>query len=79
MFFMTDKEHTADEKIFGKGNLVYCSQHLAVHVTGWCTVPNSEKVGLGLKSDLQGYDKANDKCRHLGLEIYKASVDNISC
>lgn len=28
------------------GSFVYCLQHRRVHNTGWCSVPNLEKVAL---------------------------------
>lgn len=34
-----------DDRVFGT-RYVYCSQHLRVHPTGWCTVSNMDKIAL---------------------------------
>lgn len=60
---------TEDEMVFGKGQMIYCHQHLRPHSTGWCTVPVMDKVALGLKNDQ--YAEAFSKCRYLGLKIYE--------
>jgi len=63
-------ELTEDEIVFGKNMWIYCSQHLRPHVTGWCTVPVREKLGLGLSNDPNNEASAYSKCKHLGLELY---------
>ena len=54
------------------GEWVYCASHLAAHRTGWCTVPNSDKLGLGSfeGTDEQQALKANEKCRKFRLELF---------
>jgi hypothetical protein len=66
-----EPEKTSADVIFGKW--VYCAQHLAAHRTGWCSVDNGEKLGLG---DFPGDEReqgvaAFQKCRRLGLKIYE--------
>jgi hypothetical protein len=68
---MKEPEKKFDDLIFGKW--VYCAQHLAAHRTGWCTVGNGEKLGLG---DFPGSEHeqgvaAFQKCKRLGLKIYE--------
>lgn len=58
-----------DEAVFGKDAWVYCRDHAKPHLTGWCSVPASFKLGLGIT----GHDKAKEayqKCRDFGLMIY---------
>jgi len=62
----------SDDTIFG--DWVYCSQHLGPHTTGWCTVNNMNKVGLGIVGKTAESAKAaGNKCKHLGLKIYSGS------
>lgn len=59
------EEITQDLKTFGDC-YVYCSQHLNPHKTGWCTVPDHEKIKLESKT----LEKAFDECRKLGYTLY---------
>ena len=45
------------------GPYVYCASHVGPHMSGWCTVPISQKLGL-LAADLQ---EAGELVIHLGL------------
>lgn len=42
---MIDKR-TPDEVYFGEDRIVYCSQHMRPHYTGWCNVSVSNKILL---------------------------------
>jgi len=57
---------TEDAQVFGDDKMVYCFSHLRPHKTGWCTVPASDKVALGVEN----YEEACEKCRHLKLRIF---------
>jgi hypothetical protein len=57
-----------DEKAFGVGAWVYCSQHRNPHQTGWCTVSVRDKIGLAVDSA----EAALNKCYDFGLKIYNA-------
>lgn len=59
---------TEDEKVFGCGAWVYCSQHCKPHQTGWCTVSARDKIGLGVDSA----EAALNKCYDFGLRIHNA-------
>jgi len=63
-----DKEIEATEDViaFGKDAWVYCNQHLKAHETGWCTVSPRDKVGLGVKTAAEAYEK----CRAWGFVLY---------
>lgn len=54
------------------GDWVYCGQHLRAHPTGWCTVGNQDKLGIGpMKGTVEEQaEEANQKCRRLGLKLY---------
>ncbi len=58
---------TQDEKSFGRGKWVYCSQHLRPHTTGWCSVSNSDKIPLIAESMGEAYIE----CARMQLHIYK--------
>ena len=58
---------TEDEIVFGKDMMVYCSQHMGPHSTGWCTVAVSDKLGLGLKNTQ--YQESMQKCRYHQLKL----------
>lgn len=45
------------------GKYVYCSAHLRVHTTGWCSVNNGDKIGL--KSDT--LEEANIEAAEMGV------------
>lgn len=62
---MCDKRD--DAKQFGKDAWVYCKQHLRPHVTGWCTVPNDQKLALDAKNLLD----AVAECERKQLRIWK--------
>lgn len=61
-----EEKITDDARVFGKGQWVYCNQHLAAHETGWCTIGVQDKIALGVDS----HNKAVDKCRAWGLKLY---------
>lgn len=48
---------TEDEAAFGKDAWVYCKQHCYPHQTGWCSVSPRDKVGLGVKTAEEAYEK----------------------
>jgi hypothetical protein len=60
---------TDDELVFGKDAWVYCYDHCKPHMTGWCGIGVSHKLGLGLvgRSEEQN---AYDKCELFNLRIY---------
>ncbi len=62
---MPDKP-TEDEKYFGKGKLVYCAEHLAVHATGWCTVSLERKLGMSTED----FKAARYNCERMGLKFF---------
>jgi hypothetical protein len=62
---VTKPEDDAD--YFGKDAFVYCASHLRPHLTGWCTVPLTEKVRLHALN----YEEANDQCRRLKLPLFE--------
>lgn len=55
-----------DVAAFGRGAWVYCNQHLKPHPTGWCSVSPRDKVGLGVNTAKEAYQK----CRDWGFKIY---------
>ncbi len=59
-----------DERAFGIGTWVYCSQHCRPHQTGWCTVSNSNKTPLIAKSANEAYIE----CARMGVYIYKGQA-----
>lgn len=60
-----------DVKAFGRDEWVYCYEHLRPHLTGWCTVACSRKVGLGVHGRTQEAEKAAyAKVERLGLKIF---------
>lgn len=62
---------TPEEDDRGFGDFVYCGQHLRPHATGWCTVSNREKLGLGVgKNDENALARAVAKCRRFGLKLW---------
>lgn len=61
-----------EDEIFG--DWVYCRQHLRPHETGWCTVSNDDKLGLGIEGKtIDSQRKAYAKCRRMELPIYGES------
>jgi hypothetical protein len=60
------KQLTEDEQAFGVGAWVYCNQHMRAHQTGWCSVSPRDKVGLGVATGREAYDK----CREWGFALY---------
>lgn len=48
---------------------VYCSQHLAAHVTGWCTVSLRDKTLL----EANGHVQAIEECRARGFRLFHDS------
>ena len=61
------KAPTEDELAFGRKRWIYCSQHMRYHMTGWCTVSNSNKIALEAKSA----EEAHTECAVRGLKLYK--------
>lgn len=61
------KPLTEDEKEFGRKKWIYCDQHLRPHTTGWCTVPNRNKIKL----DADNYTDAAAECVKHGYTIFK--------
>lgn len=59
-------EVLADERAFGKDAWVYCNQHMKAHQTGWCSVSPRDKVGLGVTTAQEAYEK----CRAWGFTLY---------
>lgn len=66
---MTEKKDA--DKVFG--DWVYCAEHLNPHRTGWCTVRNDRKLGLGPFSGNEDEQRrqAAEKCRSLGLKLFE--------
>lgn len=62
---ITDTADAVTDTIFG--GWVYCSQHRAAHRTGWCTIGNRDKLGLG---DVETQREAEEKCRSFGLPLH---------
>lgn len=60
------KGEALDVSAFGRGAWVYCNQHMRPHPTGWCTVSPRDKIGLGVKTAQEAYDK----CREWNLPLY---------
>lgn len=61
-----DNTPTEDQIAFGVGAWVYCSQHMRAHQTGWCSVSPRDKVGLGVTTAQEAYEK----CRAWKFELY---------
>jgi hypothetical protein len=61
-----NKNDFEDENHFGVKVIVYCASHMRPHFTGWCTVPNSEKVQL----DAIDLNSAYPECREKGYDLY---------
>lgn len=61
------KPPTEDEIYFGRKVWVYCDQHMAPHMTGWCTVGNRHKIKL----EAQGGHASRLECLRRGFELYK--------
>jgi predicted RNA-binding protein with PUA-like domain len=61
------KPMTEDEIGFGRKQWIYCSQHMAPHLTGWCTVSNRNKTKL----DAQNRKDAYNECKRSGLKLYE--------
>jgi hypothetical protein len=57
---------TEDEIEFGRKVWIYCGQHMAPHMTGWCTVSNRNKILLNAKT----LDEAVAECRENGYTLY---------
>jgi hypothetical protein len=58
---------TEDEMAFGKDAWIYCSQHMRPHETGWCSVSPRDKVGLGVATAEDAYQK----CRDWGFPLFR--------
>lgn len=48
------------------GPYVYCGSHVGPHLSGWCTVPAHDKLGLPAETDAE----ANEWVKALGLPWY---------
>ena len=59
------EEFAEDKKTFGD-QLIYCSQHMSAHTTGWCTVRVAEKLGLGTND----HNEAVAKYRKFKLQLF---------
>lgn len=59
------EQPATDDTVFGEW--VYCSQHMAAHKTGWCSVGNRDKIGLG---PVANEAEAVEKCVRFGLRLY---------
>lgn len=66
-----------DVTTFGAEHWIYCRQHLAPHLTGWCTVDIADKIGLGIYG-VDNRDLAYEKCRNWGLHIHDNHKSAIS-
>lgn len=67
----TENKDEQDDTIFF-GDWVYCGQHMRPHTTGWCSVYNLNKMGLGIKGKGEkSRREAYHKCYRLGLKIYE--------
>ena len=55
-----------DVAAFGRGEWVYCRQHVKPHQTGWCSVAVYDKIGLGVGTAKEAYAK----CEEWGLKIF---------
>lgn len=53
-----DLRATEDEAL---GKFVYCTQHLRVHATGWCTVANRDKLPLDAETEEAALVEAAEK------------------
>lgn len=62
------KKEQAEDQVLGEW--VYCSQHLNVHLSGWCTVPLRDKLGIGPVKDRA---EAIKKCLSMGLKLYEGT------
>jgi predicted RNA-binding protein with PUA-like domain len=63
---MEYERNVKDEMTFGEARFVYCKSHMRPHLTGWCTVPASQKTLLTALA----LNTAIVECRALGLKIY---------
>jgi hypothetical protein len=63
------KPPTEDELAFGRKAWIYCDQHMAAHMTGWCTVSNSNKIRL----DASNGNDARAECERKGLKLYRGN------
>lgn len=61
------KPPTEDEITFGRKKWIYCDQHLAYHLTGWCTVSNRCKTAL----EANDADEALLECRVRGFVLFE--------
>lgn len=61
-----DTTKAEDTAHFGEDTIVYCSQHLRPHRTGWCTVNVANKIAL----EAQTIELAYDECIRKGLKLY---------
>lgn len=48
------------------GDYVYCASHVGPHLSGWCTVPASDKLGLLAETA----DEAHEEVKFLKLPWY---------
>lgn len=60
---------TKDEVAFGRKTWIYCNQHMAYHLTGWCTVSNRDKVKLDATNEAEAYSE----CRKKEYRLYSYS------
>lgn len=62
-------DEQSDTAAFGRGAWVYCSQHMRPHQTGWCSVSPRDKIGLGVATSKEAYEK----CEAWKLPLYDAA------
>ena len=64
---MTDKHGDETNDVdFGWNAWVYCEAHVGPHETGWCSVPNDQKIKLDATTRADAYEE----CRRRGLVIH---------
>lgn len=59
----------ADQAPSPWGKFVYCSQHLGIHSSDWCTV--GEKLNMVNLGSVESEQEAAEKCRRLGLPLFE--------
>lgn len=62
-----EKKLIEDERVFGAEKWVYCKSHVGPHMTGWCTVPASQKTLLEATTQQEAYAE----CRDAGLKLFR--------
>lgn len=65
---MTAPDNDMDDTAFGV-DYVYCMSHLRAHSTGWCGVPNRDKIPLKAET----LDEANVEVKDHGWPVFDGS------